>query len=547
MQRLTHFFRSHVIKELMRWAEEDTGRPKVAYFFCDFRNSESQDLAGFLGSIICHTLPKTGNIPTNIAKTFHISTAGGTFRKPELPFLLGVLKTLASKGINFLIASRESDDIRKSLEAFHHIRIEDQVALVDEDITNYISYRLEIDPDLHWLGSNLRTVKAVRQSLHQLPHDLYESYERILERVVDSDWSALRRILLWVLFAVRPLTLEELHTAVAIDLSLDFLDEESLLRHPREILTLGSGLLSVTEKGHVSLVHLSIKSYLTSTKIQQSKTTSFFALSSDESTTLLFRLCMKYISYGDFSKGPCRSAQEYIDRLQKYPFLNHAARTWPYYYRRSTPSEILHDTAINFFSEENRGVFMSWVQAINADTPFSWHFYPHHATSLYYAATFGLTHIVRHLVDIGVDLNAPGSRYWGTALHGAVYRMHTPIVKLLLEAGADVNKADYLQVTPLHTAATLGDIELIRLLLHFSANTGATDGMGESPIDWASKCGQMSTRDLLLGEDCASDSTIPYFPDFHGLRSGLESSIILRVEVGGQILTEEDNPTDISL
>ncbi len=411
----------------------------------------------------------------------------------------------------------------------------------------------------------LRTVKAVRQSLHQLPHDLYESYERILERVVASDWSALRRILLWVLFAVRPLTLEELHTAVAIDLSLDFLDEESLLRHPREILTLGSGLLSVTEKGHVSLVHLSIKSYLTSTKIQQSKTTSFFALSSDESTTLLFRLCMKYISYGDFSKGPCRSAQEYIDRLQKYPFLNHAARTWPYYYRRSTPSEILHDTAINFFSEENRGVFMSWVQAINADTPFSWHFYPHHATSLYYAATFGLTHIVRHLVDIGVDLNAPGSRYWGTALHGAVYRMHTPIVKLLLEAGADVNKADSLQVTPLHTAATLGDIELIRLLLHFSANTGATDGMGESPIDWASKCGQMSTRDLLLGEDCgtddrattaahmgdnvweASDSTIPYFPDFHGLRSGLESSIILRVEVGGQILTEEDNPTDISL
>ncbi|KAI0815836.1 ankyrin repeat-containing domain protein [Xylaria sp. FL0064] len=142
-------------------------------------------------------------------------------------------------------------------------------------------------------------------------------------------------------------------------------------------------------------------------------------------------------------------------------------------------------------------------------------------------------------------------RYGGTALYGTVYRMHTPVVKLLLEAGADINKADFLNVTPLHTAATLGNVELLKLLLDFSANRDAIDGMGESPIDWVHKSGQFQMQDLLLGHEIkddkdpqvtiaidanpdgvweASSATIPYFPGFHGHRSGMRSSIIVQVK-----------------
>ncbi|KAJ8126744.1 hypothetical protein O1611_g6895 [Lasiodiplodia mahajangana] len=141
--------------------------------------------------------------------------------------------------------------------------------------------------------------------------------------------------------------------------------------------------------------------------------------------------------------------------------------------------------------------------------------------------------------------------------------MHISVAKILLDAGADVNKSDFLQVTPLHTAATLGDMGLIRLLLSFMANREAIDGMGEKPEHWAYKSGQTQTRDLLLGREVsmqedtpascpesvwtASDITIPYFPDFHNHRSGLNSSVIVQVEVGQKVLTDrESNSQDFS-
>ncbi|KAI0528394.1 hypothetical protein GGR58DRAFT_509423 [Xylaria digitata] len=607
-------FRSNAIRDLTLWAQQDNSRPIVTYFYCDFRNSQAQTLADILGSIVRQILSNSGDIPGMIESHFQVCTAAGLYRKPEIHFLKEALSLMTYKSrllviidaldevedrteilgffrratselenIGFLISSRESEDIGLGLELFHHVRIEDQVAKINEDITRYIDHKLQVDPNFQWLSNRvkediflslqsqangmfrwvqcqmeiltkLRTVAAIRQSLNRLPQDLHKTYERELSTVFPIDQESVRRILTWVSFTVSPLSLEDLHTAIAIEPNSDYLDEESLLRSPQDILALAGGLLSVTEHGHVTLAHMSVKTYLFSPEVRQNKNTSIFAMSEKTANEELFRKCMAYVSYRNLRDGPCKSAVEYLDRLRRFPFLRHAAIFWPYYFRALPPDEELETEVVKFMSEDNRTVFMSWIQVINADTPFSWNFYPGHATSLYYAATFGLTAIVKRLIRLELDLDAPGSRYGGTALHGAVYRMHIPVVKLLLDAGADVNKADFLKVTPLHTAATLGNIELLKLLLEFSANRDAIDGMGESPVDWACKSGQFQMRDLLLGHEIknqdqiatnahpdgvweASSATIPYFPDFHALRSGMESSIIVQVEVGDKVLT----------
>ncbi|KAI0406319.1 hypothetical protein F4802DRAFT_558775 [Xylaria palmicola] len=611
---------SNVIRDLTLWAQEDNSRPLVTYYYCDFRNSQAQTLSDILGSIVRQVLLNDNNIPGMLESHFQVCTAAGNYRKPNIELLKEALSLMTYKSrllviidaldeienraeilgffrhatselenIGFLISSRESEDIGLGLELFQHVRIEDQVSKIDEDITHYIDHKLQVDPNFQWLSdrvkedislslqsqangmfrwvqcqmetlTKLRTIAAIRQSLKRLPQDLHKTYERELSTVSQIDQEPVRRILTWVSFTVSPVSLEDLHTAIAIELDSDRLDEESLLRSPQDILGLAGGLLSVTERGHVTLAHMSVKTYLFSTEVRQNKITSIFAMSERAANEELFRKCMTYISYHDLRNGPCKSAAEYLDRLQRFPFLRHAAIFWPYYYRALPPDEKLDMEVVKFMSEENRALFMSWVQVINADTPFSWNFYPEHATILYYAATFGLAAIVKKLIKLELDLDAPGSRYGGTALHGAVYRMHTPVVKLLLDAGADVNKADFLKVTPLHTAATLGNIELMKLLLEFSANRDAIDGMGESPVDWACKSGQWHMRDLLLGHEItsrdqiastahadgvweASNATIPYFPDFHALRSGMESSIIVQVEVGDRVLTHEGDST----
>jgi ankyrin repeat protein len=158
---------------------------------------------------------------------------------------------------------------------------------------------------------------------------------------------------------------------------------------------------------------------------------------------------------------------------------------------------------------------------------------------------------VAKLIKAGVDLDAPGSRFGGTALHGAVLRLHAPVMRLILDAGADPSRADYNQVTPLHTAAAFGNVEVISLLLQFRASKDAVDGMGETPHVWAVNAGQEISQKLLLGLEVEETDqpksvkqevwkrSVPYFPDFYGRRSGLNSSIILKVEIGSRLLAIE--------
>jgi ankyrin repeat protein len=117
---------------------------------------------------------------------------------------------------------------------------------------------------------------------------------------------------------------------------------------------------------------------------------------------------------------------------------------------------------------------------------------------LYYAACFGLLDMVKYLIDHGADLDAPGSRYGGTALHGAVLRHHIPVVEALLEAGALARQADFHLITPLHTAAAHGQVEIVKLLLQYGALRDAEIPGEGTPVDWAIKASQKEVLDLLL-------------------------------------------------
>jgi ankyrin repeat protein len=64
-----------------------------------------------------------------------------------------------------------------------------------------------------------------------------------------------------------------------------------------------------------------------------------------------------------------------------------------------------------------------------------------HGTALHQAATNGMEHIVRFLVDRGADVNTRRGND-GSALEAAVRRGLGGIVRLLLQLGADCNARD---------------------------------------------------------------------------------------------------------
>ena len=278
--------------------------------------------------------------------------------------------------------------------------------------------------------------------------------------------------------------------------------EEARLNDPQDIMRLAGSLLSVSEAGHVKLAHLSVKDYLLSADIKADPDVTGFGMIPAEANQELATNSLTYLSLDSLGSGPVEAREDWEGRLTRHPLLKHVAKGWTYYLRAATPTSTLNGLVSDFFAVNSRQTFMSWIQILNSNWIFQWDCYPRHATPLYYAASFGLHAVVEQLLRSGVDLNAPGSRFGGTALHGATLREHTSIMSRLLHSGADPSRADFNRITPLHTAARIGNGEAIKMLLDFGASKTAPDTLGETPCDWARQAGQAVSQKILLGQEC---------------------------------------------
>jgi ankyrin repeat protein len=82
-----------------------------------------------------------------------------------------------------------------------------------------------------------------------------------------------------------------------------------------------------------------------------------------------------------------------------------------------------------------------------------------------------------------------------SALMLSALKGHLPLVKLLIENNADVNKPGW---TPLHYAATAGNVPIIELLLENSAYIDAESPNGSTPLMMAAMYGSPESVKVLI-------------------------------------------------
>ena len=120
------------------------------------------------------------------------------------------------------------------------------------------------------------------------------------------------------------------------------------------------------------------------------------------------------------------------------------------------------------------------------------------------ACFHGHWRLCQFLIESGADVNHSSGETGETALHAALSKSnrlrYTPVVSILLAAGADPNRATRAGVetgafmrdcrtkgeTPLHRAAAFGNEDDIRQLLGAGARIEAKDANGDTPLAWAS-------------------------------------------------------------
>ena len=104
-------------------------------------------------------------------------------------------------------------------------------------------------------------------------------------------------------------------------------------------------------------------------------------------------------------------------------------------------------------------------------------------TPLILAAYHNKIHVVSLLIMNNVNLNHATTQ--GSALHGAVYKGHIEVVKILIAGKAKLNKQDANGTTALMYAVLFNRTEIAQMLFNNGADANLKDNTGDSALDYA--------------------------------------------------------------
>ncbi len=149
-------------------------------------------------------------------------------------------------------------------------------------------------------------------------------------------------------------------------------------------LTLGNSLFDLSSSGQIHLAHLSVRDYLLSPdKFGKDGRADYFKFTIKDSHRNLTLKCLTYLLLEDLSDGPAQTADNYMEKLQQFPFLKYASSAWPYHANLvfseprtlgnpqteapagskaiSKDDDGILAVILELFSARRRGNFMAWV------------------------------------------------------------------------------------------------------------------------------------------------------------------------------------------
>ena len=336
--------------------------------------------------------------------------------------------------------------------------------------------------------------------MDKLPESLDGTYERILQGIYQGKWKLSRRLFQCVAVASRPLLVKELAEFLAFDFDVEptpvFRADKRQEDPIYAVLSTCSSLLTPVKRGDFTFIqfsHLSVKEYLTSTRLAGAEELSRYHISLTSAHTLMVQACLSILLHLD-EKEITR------DGLKNFPIVEYAAKYWVDHARFDGVSANTQDVMKRLF-DPRRPHLAIWLWIY--DPTISWRIRSERPTQpkescLHYAAYFGFHDLIMfHLNECSVEVNARGVDDM-TALHWASRGGHMGATQVLLERGAYVRIQDKKKSTPLRYALENRHIEVAQLLLDHGAETRAQGMDGWIPLSWASRHGHVEVARLLL-------------------------------------------------
>ena len=319
--------------------------------------------------------------------------------------------------------------------------------------------------------------------------DLDSVYDQTLQRIREQKGGRSRlgiEVLMWVSHAERPLGIDELRYALAVETDSTNLDPDNI---PPQETVIGSCLgLAVVEQetSTVRLIHYTLQEYLSQPGVLPG------------AHRALGETCLTYLNYAQVKALPVDD----ITNLGGMPFLGYSSLCWGGHAKmelsdraKSLALELLnrydgHISASLLFHKMHPGYRIPLPHPI--------------FTGLHCACYFGIDEAVAALIEMGgCDLNQADSKGY-TPLMWASRQGNQGVVRLLFTYD-DVDPegpGGPWGETPLSAASSQGRECVMRLLLaRDDVDPDKPDNTGHTPLWWASFYGHEGAVRLLLARD----------------------------------------------
>ncbi|RPA92951.1 ankyrin, partial [Choiromyces venosus 120613-1] len=350
------------------------------------------------------------------------------------------------------------------------------------------------------------SIKARISELEHLPHGLDALYRTMLKRIPKSKQPKARLLLTWLVYAFRPLKVQELNVVLALrPFHSSHLDlEENLGFNPEKRLRSLCGNLINIRNGGVSLLHQSTREYLVSSfghPEDRFEDGGDFVLDVHAASLELSVSCLTYLNFDGFDirSAPSLTApyfvSSYVDAdTIKFPFARYCVEYWPRHavLVSETEAEVVLKLVQRLTDNEHKLAFAYQVN-VNAKTQYG-------ETALHYAMKIGKeSEIEPFLAETRVDLNVRNRH--GTALvHLAVSRGWDILSRLILNPSVDLNCEDSKGMSPLLIAAYWGKESITREIIKSrrSINIDATNKDGQTALHLAARHREAEIARLLI-------------------------------------------------
>ncbi|KAJ5502866.1 hypothetical protein N7463_005740 [Penicillium fimorum] len=377
--------------------------------------------------------------------------------------------------------------------------------------------------------------------LDDLPEEVSQVYERMLSR--SKDKPRVTTLLEFVLVAQQPLTLDEANTALTLAIQdqkgLALTSHEDLMakRWPSDqfqgyIMNL-CGLFVSVHEGKLSFIPQTAREFLTtSKKVEEGLWKGAFNLPHSHGT--ISRQCLQYLLLPDISwtTNSHSLVYEYDNpRYRQYPFLLYSARYWHLHFIEQEASlgekytedarvlcdvkrrhlsnwapiidysifgdvSVLTDLLVACYFGITQVVKVVLDEGADVNIKDQWSL-----TSLQAASLGGFQQVVQILLDNGADVDVQFGEY-GTSLQLASFGGHAKIVEMLLDQRANVNIQGERYGTALQAASAVGHERIVKMLLNQGAAVDIPDG-GDSALQVASAGGHERIVEMLLNQGAA--------------------------------------------